>query len=90
MMAPEKPIFIDQGNGTYTKYEGPFEALGVRGWPDFLPPGSLPPNSARSVSSGLDHLYSRSDIPADLLTLKEPGIKDWEVFKSFVTKALAG
>ena len=82
MTTPNSPIYIDQDNGTYKKYEGTIERLRATGWPDFLPAGSV--TGAGSVSPALNHVYSRDDIQAMLLTLKPPTEKDWETFKQFI------
>ncbi len=88
MTAPDRPIYIDQGNGTFKKYEGSIERLGAIGWPDLLPAGNFP-HSGASVRAALDLLRSRDDIDADVVTLREYTEKDWETFKSFVVNQRA-
>lgn len=78
-----KPIYIDQGNGLYKKYEGSIEALQTLGWPSFAPAGSLP-KGVSTASAAYDHVYSRQSLPADLMTFKQPSEKDWANFALFL------
>ena len=83
MTKPGKPIYIDQGNGRYKKYDGKIEALQTLGWPEFVPPGSLP-EGVSTVSAAYDHVYSRQGLGADLMTFKKPSEKDWDTFELFL------
>jgi hypothetical protein len=83
MKAPIRSIFIDQGNGTYKKYEGPIEDLLTLGWPSFAPAGSVPQDGS-AVSVAFDHVYSRQGLGADLMTFKPPTEADWAAFSRFL------
>ncbi len=83
MTKPERPIYIDQGNGRYKKYDGEVESLQVLGWPEFAPPGSVP-EGVSTVSAAYDHVYSREGLRADLMTFKKPSEKDWTNFSLFL------
>jgi hypothetical protein len=80
---PNKPIYIDQGNGTFKKYVGSVEALQIEGWPAFAPAGTLP-QGATTPTVAFDHVYSRQGFRADLMTFKPPTEKDWANFAQFL------
>ncbi len=88
MVTRHTPIYIDQNNGTYKKYEGRISDLENVGWPTLAPAGSF----LKGVSvdaAAIGYVRFRNDIDAGLFTLRDPSEREWEKFKQFVAKERA-
>lgn len=87
-MTPRTPIYIDQNDGTYKKFEGRISDLEVVGWRELAPAGSLL-KGVDIDAAAIGYVRFRKDIDAGLFTLRDPKERDWERFKQFVANERA-
>ncbi len=88
MTTPDMPIYIDQGNGSFKKYNGTIEVLRVAGWPEFAPAGTLPPG-VHTTSAALDRVFTKEGVDAALLTHRELTEELWKSFEQFIATECA-
>lgn len=87
-MTPQTPIYIDQNNGTYKKFEGRISDLEIVECRALAPAGSFL-RGVNMDAAAIGYVRFRRDIDAGLFTLRDPKERDWERFKQFVANERA-